>query len=276
MGLFDKKYCDICNEKIGLLGNRKAEDGNICKDCNKKLSPWFDERKRTTVAQLAEQLAYRAENEERLKSFSPTRIIGTEGQRLFIDESSGLFCVARDYKRENADLIQLSQVIACNYEIKETEHERTRNERREIIYEYDFYINLNVRSPWFDEIRYRVNNTTVEHLNSLEYRRALHECQTIQSLFGGSQLGYGSPGPAFANPQQGFVNPGQGYGQFGGTMPGNVNSRPGTVNPQGMNMDAPIISATGLFSCPACGHEEMPEPNVSLRFCPACGTAIHS
>ena len=25
MGLFDKKYCDICGEKIGLLGNRKLE-----------------------------------------------------------------------------------------------------------------------------------------------------------------------------------------------------------------------------------------------------------
>ena len=32
MGLFDKKYCDICGEKIGLLGNRKLEDGNLCKD----------------------------------------------------------------------------------------------------------------------------------------------------------------------------------------------------------------------------------------------------
>ena len=29
MGLFDKKYCDICGEKIGLLGNRKLEDGNL-------------------------------------------------------------------------------------------------------------------------------------------------------------------------------------------------------------------------------------------------------
>lgn len=28
MGLFDKKYCDICGEKIGLLGNRKLDDGN--------------------------------------------------------------------------------------------------------------------------------------------------------------------------------------------------------------------------------------------------------
>ena len=27
MGLFDKKICDICGEKIGLLGNRKLDDG---------------------------------------------------------------------------------------------------------------------------------------------------------------------------------------------------------------------------------------------------------
>ena len=34
MGLFDKKICDICGEKIGLLGNRKLDDGNLCKDCH--------------------------------------------------------------------------------------------------------------------------------------------------------------------------------------------------------------------------------------------------
>ena len=36
MGLFDKKYCDICGNKIGLLGNKKLEDGNLCKDCAKR------------------------------------------------------------------------------------------------------------------------------------------------------------------------------------------------------------------------------------------------
>ena len=30
MGLFDKKYCSICGEKIGFLGNRKLEDGTLC------------------------------------------------------------------------------------------------------------------------------------------------------------------------------------------------------------------------------------------------------
>lgn len=28
MGLFDKKYCDFCGEKIGILGIRKLEDGS--------------------------------------------------------------------------------------------------------------------------------------------------------------------------------------------------------------------------------------------------------
>ena len=29
MGLFDKKYCDICGEKIGFLGNRKLEEISV-------------------------------------------------------------------------------------------------------------------------------------------------------------------------------------------------------------------------------------------------------
>ena len=49
MGLFDKKNCDICGEKIGLLGNRKLDDGNLCKNCAAKLSPWFEERRHSTV-----------------------------------------------------------------------------------------------------------------------------------------------------------------------------------------------------------------------------------
>ena len=65
MGLFDKKYCDICGEKIGLLGNRKLEDGNLCKDCAKQLSPWFSDRRRSTVEDIKRQLAYREENRGR-------------------------------------------------------------------------------------------------------------------------------------------------------------------------------------------------------------------
>ncbi len=53
-GLFDKKICAICGGEIGLLGNRKLEDGNCCKNCASKLSPWFDERRHSTVEQIKE------------------------------------------------------------------------------------------------------------------------------------------------------------------------------------------------------------------------------
>ncbi len=52
MGLFEKKYCDICGEKIGLLGNRKLEDGNMCSKCAAKLSPFFTGRKKTTLEEI--------------------------------------------------------------------------------------------------------------------------------------------------------------------------------------------------------------------------------
>lgn len=33
--VFEKKECDICGGEIGLLGNRKLDDGNLCKECAK-------------------------------------------------------------------------------------------------------------------------------------------------------------------------------------------------------------------------------------------------
>ena len=64
MGLFDKKICDICGEKIGLLGNRKLDDGNLCKDCAKKLLPWFEDRRHSTVEDIKRQLEYREKNKK--------------------------------------------------------------------------------------------------------------------------------------------------------------------------------------------------------------------
>ena len=79
MGLFDKKYCDICGEKIGLLGNRKLENGNLCKNCAKKLSPWFSDRRSSTVEEIKAQLAYREENRQKVaaRSTPPGRSVRT-------------------------------------------------------------------------------------------------------------------------------------------------------------------------------------------------------
>ena len=86
MGLFDKKECAICGKKVGLLGARKVEDGTICSDCNKKLSPLFSERKRSTVADIQQQLAYREQNKQNLNFFNPTRVYG-HGIKIYIDDN---------------------------------------------------------------------------------------------------------------------------------------------------------------------------------------------
>ena len=79
MGLFDKKNCDICGEKIGLLGNRKLDDGNLCKNCASKLSPWFEERRHSTVEDIKRQLEYREKNKNAVRSFSITCKLRSNG-----------------------------------------------------------------------------------------------------------------------------------------------------------------------------------------------------
>lgn len=94
MGLFDKKYCDICGEKIGLLGNRKLEDGNCCKDCAAKLSPWMTDRRTSTIAEIKQHLAYREANRDEVARIHPTKVLGNN-TKVYIDETQNKFFVTR-------------------------------------------------------------------------------------------------------------------------------------------------------------------------------------
>ena len=124
--LFEKKVCDICGEEIGLLGNRKLEDGNCCKDCAKKLSPWFTERKHSTVAEIKQQLESREENRKAAAAFQVTRAYGRD-LRVLIDEKARRFMVTRakeqDLEEENPDVLEFSQVTACDLDIRESRSE---------------------------------------------------------------------------------------------------------------------------------------------------------
>ena len=179
MGLFDvfkKKNCDLCDGEIGLLGNRKLEDGNCCKHCAAKLSRWFDDRRHSTVAQIREQLAYRAENQEAVNAFQATKIIGEENL-VYIDENTRRFFVARsqDYLDENPDILTFDQVLSCNLDIEERQEEIMReitdkdgNTKevsyvpRRFLYEYNFEMLIRVRHPYFDDMRFRLNDQTLE------------------------------------------------------------------------------------------------------------------
>ena len=124
MGLFDKKYCDICGEKIGLLGNRKLEDGNLCKDCARKLSPFFSDRRNSTVEEIKQQLAYREENERRLADFHPDSTFGRL-KKVYVDRAGAKFIVttATNWRDENPDLISFSQVTGVDTDIHENKKE---------------------------------------------------------------------------------------------------------------------------------------------------------
>ncbi len=171
MAFFDKKTCDICGGKIGLLGQRKLDDGKMCKDCTKKLSPFFSERRRSTVAQIEDQLAYREANQQAVRDFNVTRTLGL-GTTLLLDEDQRKFMVSssRNWQQENPDVLDFSQVTGCVIDIDERRDElKTRDkDGNEVSYRppryehsYDFYINIHVNSPWFDVIRFRINRSSI-------------------------------------------------------------------------------------------------------------------
>ena len=172
MGLFDKKYCDICGEKIGLLGNRKLEKGNLCKNCARKLSPWFSDRRGSTVEEIRAQLAYRAENQEKVAAFHTTRTLGAD-TKVLLDEDAGKFMVtrARNLAEANPDVLDFADVTGCNLDIDEssTELKRKDNDGKEVScnppryeYSYDFYITIFVNNPYFDEMRFQINSSSVD------------------------------------------------------------------------------------------------------------------
>lgn len=172
MGLFDKKFCDICGEKIGLLGNKKLEDGNMCKKCASLLSPWFSDRRHSTLAEIKDQLAYREANRSAVASFNVTRTLGRNTQVL-LDEDAHKFMVAAtgNLKDENPDVLDFSQVTGCNLDVNENRMEVKRDgpDGQQVSYNppryrysYDFFMIINVNSPWFDEIRFKLNRNSVE------------------------------------------------------------------------------------------------------------------
>ncbi len=191
MGLFEKKNCSVCGEKIGVLGNRKLEDGNLCKDCNKKLSPWFSDRKKSTVAQIEEQLAWREANREKVSAFHVTRTLGLNTQVL-LDEDNGKFLVAesRQWQSENPDVLDFSDVTGCDIDIDETKIELKRKgqDGKEIsfippryVYEYDFYVTIHVNTPYFNEMRVKLNDHRVDSNSRGEYERCKNLCEDIKA-----------------------------------------------------------------------------------------------
>ena len=115
--------------EIGLLDNRKLEDGNLCRKCAQGLSPWFDKCRGSMAAQIGEQLRDCERNLEELRGFSSSREVGNGG-RLMIDEAERRFVVLEDADDDllavNPALVSLAQVERVELEVEHTSHEEKR------------------------------------------------------------------------------------------------------------------------------------------------------
>ena len=176
MGLFDnvfqKKVCAVCGNEIGLLGNRKLEDGNLCKHCAAKLSPWFSDRRTSTVEEIKQQLAYREENKKAVEAFNATRVLG-DRTKIYVDDNAQKIMVtsASNYREANPDVIDFSQVIGTEIDVLDhkTEVKRKDKDGNMVSYmppRYRFYFDfkciLRVNHPYFDDITFNLSGSSIE------------------------------------------------------------------------------------------------------------------
>ena len=204
MGLFDmigsafeKKSCSICGNEIRLLGNKKLEDGNMCKECAEKLSPFFSERRHSTVAEIEEQLAYREANKEAVAAFNLTRTLGN-GRKVLLDENARKFIVSSSskWREQNPDVMDYSQVTGCTIDVKEQREEirykgedglpKSYEPKRWDI-DYNIIVTIHVNSPYFDEIDLRVNESKIENDYSPEFRRYMDQAEEIRDILMGAR-----------------------------------------------------------------------------------------
>ena len=278
MGLFDKKICDICGEKIGLLGNRKLDDGNLCKDCAKKLSPWFEERRHSTVEDIKRQLEYREKNKKAVMDFCITRQINTRNYNVFIDDNKGNFTVARKLDvNENPDIVPLSAIVQCRVDVDQQQQEETYTKDGETVsyqppvykYEFDYTMRIKVKTPWFDDMDFRLNTFSISSDNRGELMEVEQTGHQIIAALTPNAAGMQQPGMNMnSGMQQSGMNMNNGMQQPGMNMNNGMQQSGMYMNngmqQSGMNMNSGMQQPGGLWKC-QCGAEN------TGRFCEYCG-----
>ena len=287
--LFEKKECAICGGEIGLLGNRKLEDGNCCKKCAAKLSPWFSDRRQSTVEEIKEQLAYREANQEKVAAFHATRTLG-EGTKVLLDEDAGKFMVtsARSWQEANPDVLSFSDVTGCQLDIeehkteieyKDQEGKRQSFNPRRYAYSYDFYIVIHVNNPYFNEIRFKLNSSSVDN----DEETLLDGPQAMPRARGGIRSaagprsgirpgmpgrppmgGIGMMGGAWSNADE--VRASVEYRQYEET--GNeIREALLQVRQEARDTAAAASAPKAAVTCPCCGATTTPVANGCCEFC---------
>lgn len=256
MGLFDKKNCDICGKQIGLLGNRKLADGNCCKDCASKLSPYFHERKQSTVEDIKKQLTYREANKKELENFKPTVSVGNN-RKVYIDEVNKRFVVSpsSDLKKYNPDILEFAKVLELSIEVSEDKNEIYDEDKdgKEIPfdpakyeYEYRFDVKIGVNHPYIDKITFELSDgKRPDSPFSDEFKELENQANTLMTKILGKEF-VNNLEPEYKEESTEEALP-----------EGSWKCECGTVN-------------SSKF-CTECGKEK---PSKTPKFCPECGTEL--
>ena len=269
MGLFDKKYCDVCGERIRFLGNKKLEDGNLCKGCESKLSPWFSDRRRSTVEEIKAQLAYREENKQRAAAFAATVSYG-EGNVVLIDENKQQFVIKRagESMSDNPDVLALSDVTGCDVSVEHSQlEEKTKDDQGKPIsynpprrtHSYRFFLTVRVNHPYFDEMRFRVNRGNVEIKTG--YPSA--DAPALSAQIAGALTGMNLKAPVSLEPDTENSADYQKYFALANAMRRALLRLPEPAK----ETPAPAEKA----ACPCCGAPALPDANGR---CPYCGESM--
>ncbi len=306
MGLFDKKNCDICGEKIGLLGNRKLADGNMCKDCAKKLSPFCDDRRSSTLAEIKAHLQYREDNKAVLRAFSPMITIDGDSRNIYVDTAKGNFVISSNkpgnWTEENPDVIPISAITSLTLDIDEDKDEvyykdaqgnnQSYNPRRYEYY-YNFTLKFMVNSPYFDDINVRLNNFRVANMGSPEYNRYQQLAQQAMQALGVGVMpmnnGMGMNMGGYQQPMGGYQQPMGGYQQqpYGQQPMGGYQQQPYGQQPMGGYQQQPYgqqpmggYQQQPYGQQPMGGYQQQPQGGYQQKApaamdsawaCPACG-----
>lgn len=113
MGLFDKKFCDICGDKVNLLTQKKLSDGQLCSDCKQKLGSFTSGWKQRTVQDVKAHLELREQNKQKYQQFNCTAAAGGRNSTLQADFNHRWFIFAVDnidFRSGNPQLFEFSQL----------------------------------------------------------------------------------------------------------------------------------------------------------------------
>lgn len=280
MGLFSKKECSICGDKSGLLSNRRLADGNLCKECRARLSPFYDVTNKDTVAFIAAQLQYREQNLAELDRFRPTTAVGGAG-KVFIDMQMGKFTLASEdeLRNGNPDLFDLSGFRGCSFFSKERIYKGDKDRNEPDRFDYDFYLKFSVDHPFLRGFSYRYNGQSVSssrnRIREEEIRkiylgqkdvkkgvaaflsgvdRRATEQYLEEYAIGQDMIDALTTAASAFRPGQGYVQP-----------PAPVYQQPVTPVYQ-----QPAPEARAVNFCPSCGARVDGE----AAFCPQCGSRL--